>query len=584
MSFHVQKNVMVPMRDGVKLATDLWLPESDKPTPALLVRLPYSKDGYPAAEIDYVTGPNIFRLLEEGYAIVYQDCRGTGASEGDFEPVVNEADDGVDTIAWLCEQPWCDGSIGTFGHSYLGITQWAAASQAPQGLKAIVPAVSSADPYQFPWYSPGGALSWHTVWFWCYLMAFYPTNAAAADPRGPWGVMGEALKMVEDADGRMRHLPLIDQPLYRELWPWWDTILTRATRDGYWRDQSAVEQVASITAPALHIAGWFDVFGPDSTRTYRRARDEASTETARNGQRLIIGPWDHAFLMGEYHDRQFGVSSSVYSADLTQAHLDFFDRHVRGREEAPDLAPVRIFVMGANEWREEQDWPLPDTAYTAYHLGATSPANSLHGGGTLGTEAPTSSTTDSFIYDPENPAPTLGGRVMMHASLNKVGPVDQRSVETREDVLVYTTQPLEQATEVTGQVQAILYVSSSAPDTDFTAKLVDVAPDGCATYLTDGILRMRYRESLEVPTLLEPGQVYEARIDMGITSNVFLPGHQIRLEVSSSNFPRYDRNTNTGDDIATATTLRSATNSVFHGGSHLSRLVLPLIQRATAQA
>jgi len=578
MSFRVEKNEMVPMRDGTKLATDLWLPEGAEPAPALLVRLPYSKDEYPAAEIDYVTGPNIFRLLDEGYAIVYQDCRGTGMSEGHFEPIVNEADDGVDTIEWLRRQAWCDGNIGTFGHSYLGFTQWAAASRAPDGLKAIVPAVSSTDAYSCFCYSPGGALSWHNIWFWCFLLAFYPTNAAKQSDRGPWGVMGEALAMIERADEHLEHLPLVDQPLYRELWPWWETFLSHPSRDEYWQNKSAVERMGTVTAPALHIAGWFDIFGPDATQAFQRARRHAASQTARSGQRLIIGPWDHAFAMGDYHDRQFGPSSTVYAADLTQAHLDFFDRHVRGRRDATDLAPVRIFVMGANQWREEQDWPLPDTCYVDYHLGADSPANTLAGGGTLGEEPATSAQTDALRYDPSDPVPTLGGRIMAPASRNQAGPVDQRSVEMREDVLVYTSAALLEPVEVTGQVEARIYVSSSARDTDFTAKLVDVAPDGQATYLTDGILRMRYREGLDAPVMMEPGIVYEARIDMGITSNLFLSGHKIRVEISSSNFPRYDRNPNTGDDVATATTVSVATNHVHHGPERRSRVILPVIR------
>jgi putative CocE/NonD family hydrolase len=578
MSFRVEKNVMVPMRDGTKLATDLWIPDGETPGPVLLVRLPYSKDAYPAAEIDYATGPNIFLLLEQGYAIVYQDCRGTGMSEGDFEPVVNEADDGVDTIAWLCQQAWCDGSIGTFGHSYLGITQWASASRAPEALKAIVPSVSTTDTYSFPWYSRGGALSWHALWFWTQLMAMYPTNAASQSPRGAWGVMSEALEMAEKTKQHLEHLPIIDQPLYQELWPWWNRIVSHSTRDTYWQRQSAIERIESVTAPALHIAGWFDLFGPDSTRAFRAARASAATETARSGQRLIIGPWDHAFALGEYHDRQFGAASSVYAADLTQAHLDFFDRHVRGRADAPELAPVRIFVMGLNQWREEQDWPLPDTDYVDHYLGGTS-ANSLSGGGTLGGEPGADPITDTFTYDPNDPVPTLGGRIMLPASRNQTGPVDQRPVQARDDVLVYSTEPLRETVEVTGEIEAVLYVSSSTRDTDFTAKLVDVAPDGTATYLTDGILRMRYREALDAPVPMEPGTVYEARIDMGITSNAFLPGHRIRVEISSSNFPRYDRNPNTGEDIATATTLAIATNVVHRGPEWRSRVILPVIRR-----
>ncbi|MGH3495389.1 MAG: CocE/NonD family hydrolase, partial [Sciscionella sp.] len=303
---------------------------------------------------------------------------------------------------------------------------------------------------------------------------------------------------------------------------------------------------------------------------------------ARDGQRLIIGPWDHLSHDGLYHDRQFGLAAGAMANDLTGAHIRFFDRHLRGRTDALDgTAPVRIFVMGVDQWRDEQDWPLPGTHYTDYYLGGAGHAATAEGDGTLSTERPAAEATDTYDYDPANPVPSLGGRVMMPAAVNAVGPADQRPVEERGDVLCFTTPELTGPVEVTGHVQLVLHVTSSARDTDFTGKLVDVFPDGRAIYLTDGILRARYRNSLTEAELLEPGQTYELRLDLSVTSNVFLPGHRIRLEVSSSNFPRYDRNTNTGGTIAedTADQAVVATNTILHGPGHLSRLVVPAISR-----
>lgn len=577
MSFRVEKNVMVPMRDGVQLATDIWIPESDAPVATLLVRLPYGKESFPAGEFDYPTMPNVFRLLEAGYALVYQDCRGTGGSEGTFEPMISEALDGVDTVEWLVRQDWCDGRIGSYGHSYLGMTQWATASMAPNGLKAIAPAITTTDPYRYPWYSAGGAMSWHAVWFWSTLMLTLATNTTATHDLGPEEIAVRALDCFERAEEELIALPVADRPLLAEVWDWWAKYFEHSHRDSYWRDQAPVESIANVDVPALHIGGWFDVFADDTIKTFVRAKRDASTEAARAGQRLIIGPWDHLYFNGAYHDRQFGVFADLATVDLTQTHLDFFDRNIRELDSSEESSPVRIFVMGKDEWRDEPDWPLRDTLPTEFFLSSRQGANTKHGDGTLELSSPASS-TDSYDYDPSDPVPSVGGRLMAPVSLNGSGPVDQSDVEDRADVLCYTTEPLVDAIEVTGEISAELFVSSSARDTDFTVKLVDVFPDGRAIYLTDGILRMRHRSSLETTELMNRDAVYAVTIDAGVTSNVFMPGHRIRIEISSSNFPRYDRNTNTGNDIAFDRDAPvTARNTVHLGGVQPSRVVLPVI-------
>ena len=579
MSFTVEKDIMVPMRDGVRLATDAWIPAGGGPGSVLLVRLPYGKERIRYYDA-YGLLPNIFILIEAGYAVVYQDCRGTFRSGGEFTPMVSEPGDGADTVAWLLEQPWCDGNIGTYGPSYLGFVQWASAS-ASDHLKAIAPAVTTTDYYTTPWYSEGGALSLHVIQTWTMLMALSDTQRAMAagsgDPQALMGLMG----MAADPDPHLTALPIRARPLLEKQCPWWADLLAHPARDQFWRDLSVADRFEDITVPALNIGGWFDPFANDTTRTFTQLKRRGGSAEARDGQRLIIGPWDHVNYTGVYPDRQFGLMADVQFADLTGVHQRFFDRWLRGQAGALDgSAPVRIFVMGIDQWRDEQDWPLPDTTYADYYLDSSGRANTADGDGELRPATAGAERADTYLYDPHRPVPTLGGRMLGYFGAT-AGPADQRRAESRDDVLCYTTPVLDRPVEVTGHVLLTLFASSSAPDTDFTGKLVDVFPDGRAIYLTDGILRARYRTSLADPELLTPGQVYEVTIDLSVTSNVFLPGHRIRLEVSSSNFPCFDRNTNTGGTIAEdrEEDVQVAVNRIFHGPGHPSRLVLPIIDR-----
>jgi uncharacterized protein len=578
-SFTVEKDIMVPMRDGVRLATDAWVPAGGAPAPALLVRLPYGKDmiGLYA----YGLAPNFFTLIEAGYAVVYQDCRGTFRSGGEFTPMLDEASDGADTVAWLLEQPWCDGNVGTFGASYLGLVQWAAAS-AGAPLKAIAPAVTTTDYYLTPWYSEGGALSLHAIQTWTTMMALAEEQRALGSGAGDLQALLELAGMAADPAGSLAPLPVRVRPPLEKQWEWWAEILAHPARDQYWRDLSVADRFEDITVPALNIGGWFDIFVNNTVRTFTGLKSRGGSAAARDGQRLIVGPWDHLNSTGSYPDRQFGMMADALTADLTGAHQRFYDRWLRGQEDAlAGSAPVRIFVMGIDQWRDEQDWPLPDTTYADYHLHSSGRANSADGDGELSAEPPSAERADTYLYDPLRPVPTLGGRVMSPSTANAAGAVDQRPAEARQDVLCYSTPVLDHPVEVTGHVSLTLFVSSSAPDTDFTGKLVDVFPDGRAMFLTDGILRARYRNSLAEPEPLTPEQVCEVTLDLSVTSNVFLPGHRIRLEVSSSNFPRFDRNTNTGGTVTEDgdEDVQVAVNRVLHGPAHPSRLVLPVIDR-----
>jgi uncharacterized protein len=578
MSFVVEVDVPVPMSDGVALATNVWRPEGPGPFPVLLVRTPYGKDD--AGMYGNPKLPDVFALVAAGYAVVAQDVRGTSRSPGTFVPNAHEGSDGVDTLAWLAGQPWCDGAVGMWGGSYMGFTQWQAAVRGAPALRAIAPVMSSADLYGAPWYSPGGALSQDAVLTWGTLAALRTLRRDGGDPADARALLAGL------SDSRLLHdpFPVADRGALTRHLPWVGEVLDHPERDAFWQDVAAIDACAGITVPALHIGGWYDVFIGETVRSYTMMRLLGGSAAARDGQRLIVGPWCHAdgADLGTFPDRSFGLDGSIRAADITGAHLRFFDRWVRGRTDTPDDGHrVRIFVMGVDRWRDEVDWPLPDTRYTEFFLAGGGRATTAAGDGVLTRDAPPVDTVDTFRYDPRRPVPTLGGTVLAAAPGAYPGPADQAAVEARADVLCFTSAVLDRPVEVTGHVTLVLHVSSSASDTDFTSKLVDVQPDGRAILLCEGIQRARYRESLTEPTLLTPGTVYELTIDLRVTSNVFLPGHRIRLEVSSSNFPRYDRNTNTGGTIATdgEDDLAVAVNRVHHGPAHPSRLILPLIER-----
>jgi uncharacterized protein len=587
MTFVVEVDVPVPMRDGVALATNVWRPEGPGPFPVLLVRTPYGKDD--AGTFGNPKLPDVFALVEAGYAVVAQDVRGTSRSPGTFVPHAHEGRDGVDTLEWLAGQSWCDGAVGMWGGSYRGFTQWQAAVRGAPALRAIAPVMSSADPYGAPWYSPGGALSQDAVLTWGTLSALRNLRRDLADGHGdPSDVQ---VLMAGLSDPRLLHdpLPVAERGVITRYLPWLSEVLGHPERDAFWQQVAAIDHCGSITVPAFHVGGWYDVFIGETVRSYTMMRRHGGSAAARDGQRLLIGPWCHAdgADLGTFPDRSFGLEGSIKAADVTAAHVRFFDRWVRGRTDTPDdTHRVRIFVMGIDRWRDEVDWPLPGTRHTDFFLAGGGRANTASGDGTLTPDGASVEAVDTFLYDPRRPVPSVGGTVLAAVPGAYPGPADQAAIETREDVLCFTTAVLEEPVEVTGHVTLVLHVSSSAPDTDFTGKLVDVHPGGKAIVLCEGMQRARYRRSLTDPALLEPGTVYELTIDLCVTSNVFLPGHRIRLEVSSSNFPRYDRNTNTGGTIASDSEddLTIAVNRVHHGPAHPSRLVLPLIERPDTEA
>ncbi|MCD9197907.1 CocE/NonD family hydrolase [Aeromicrobium wangtongii] len=573
------------MRDGVRLATEVWLPREEGRFPTLIHRTPY--DRRLLINFSEPLTPSIFRLLDAGYAVIHQDLRGTGDSEGEFVPSLNDRTDGPDTIDWVTRQDWSDGSTGMFGSSFDGFVQWDAAYEGAEGLRAIAPVTSSADRYKGGWYSAGGGFSLNTAHMWtaaqtAALVARSLTSAPDAERPALEARVENLVSEVAEPKESLESMPWRDAPAFQES-PWWAAWADHPARDDYWQNHGAADRIDQIQVPALIITGWYDLFCNVDLGAFQRLRESGASEDVRGGSRLVVGPWHHGYTEGRYPDRSFTHRGDASMMDLSTTFVAFYDRWLREKKDSLDgVAPVKLFVMGINEWRDELSWPLPDTKYVDYFLSSTSGARSVNGDGKLSSADPAADGIDMFVCDPQDPVLTRGGRSLFHSGeYQPTGPANQAEIEQRGDVLCYSTSPLDDPIEVTGAVEIRLHVQTSARDTDFHAKLVDVYPDGRAILLTEGMLRLRYRDSLESPSLATPGETYEITVEVGCTSNVFLPGHQIRVEIAGSNFPRYDRNTNTGGHIAAESAAEAivADNSVLHGPSHPSRLVLPIIDR-----
>ncbi len=566
----VEVNAKVPMRDGVSLSTDIYRPRGIRgPFPVILRRTPYDNTSMGTAE-------DAAFFVQRGYAFAAQDCRGRYDSDGSFTPWVHEAHDGHDTIEWIGGQPWCDGSVGTHGPSYMGCVQWLAAGESSEYLKCMAPRIVGTSIYD-DWSFMGGAFNLAFFLHWNLRM-----TGRSAQNTGLYNY-----------DELARVLPLRNIPAEAgQTGTHLDLMFEHPSYDSWWKALSLNERLASVKVPILQINGWYDYFLGGTLKGFSGMSRQGGSESARHNQKLVIGPWYHGGnLRTNSGSVDFGFASLLEPRAL---ELRWFDRWLKGtRNSVDDEPPVRLFVMGADEWREESEWPLARTQYTSFYLHSRGSANSFRGDGSLAAERPGDEPSDRYDYDPLDPVPTRGGngygpQLTLGGTTTAAqvwgpqyaGSYDQRPVEGRRDVLVYTTEPLAQDVEVTGPVVLHLFASTDGSDTDFTAKLVDVHPSGYALNVCQGILRGRYRESVEVATLLTPGKVEEFVIDMWATSNLFKRGHCIRLEVSSSNFPHFDRNPNTGHDFGSDAEIRVATQEVHHSRDYPSCLVLPLVPAA----
>ena len=574
----IETNVAVPMRDGTLLYTDIYRPEGPGPFPVLLQRTPYDKH-MPLS----LSMLDPLKAARHGYVVVIQDTRGRYTSGGEFYAFRDDIHDGYDTVEWAASQPWSSGKVGMYGNSYVGATQWQAAKACPPHLAAIAPRVTASN-YHEGWTYQGGAfaLGFNVSWTMGNLTLANFQRIAAQKPI-PQDSRGKLAQAVDAMEAAFRFLPLQAFPHLQDgLADYFYDWLAHPDYDDYWKHLSIEESHPRITVPALNIGGWYDIFLGGTIRNYLGMREQGATEAARRGQKLLIGPWQHGGSRGPgiAGDHYFGLGSDPLAIDLDGVLLRWFDHWLkRDNTGIMDDPPVRIFVMGDNVWRDEQEWPLARAQSVNYYFHSQGQANSTNGNGTLSPQPPGDEPPDVFLYNPADPVPTRGGPLCCNAYFLAGGAYDQQEIERRQDVLVYSTPPLERDVEVTGPITVTLWASTSAPDTDFTAKLVDVCEHGCARNLTDGIIRARYRDAKSTPSLVEPGRAYGYTIDLWATSNVFKAGHRIRVEVSSSNFPRFDRNTNTGKRIAEDTELKPALQTILHSAQHPSHITLPIVPR-----
>jgi putative CocE/NonD family hydrolase len=575
-SVHADFDVPATMRDGTVLRANIFRPDDGGAGtyPVLLMRMPYGKD-FPLGS----SLINPAQVARRGYIVVVQDVRGTFTSGGEFYPFVHEGADGADTVAWAASLPGSDGVVGMYGGSYMGFTQWAAAREQPAALRAIAPMITWAEPHQGVVTRNGvGELgtgaSWHLQ---------RGLDRLARRYRGDPQALGRALvALVRELDALPREgyleLPL-DRfgPLARlELDDTFGEQLRRLGEAEYFAPMRHTYDYDRVRLPALHVGGWYDVFLDGTIRNFQGMRAAGHSD-----QYLLIGPWTHGSFDGVVGELDFGFAASAalmdMQSDLVSFHLNYFDRYLKGVANGFDRRPaVTYFTMGTNVWRTSDIWPPAGVQSRSWYLHSDGQANGVGGNGTLSPAQPTQEPPDHYTYDPAHPVPTIGGATLLHPLL-KAGPRDQRPIEARADLLVYTSEPLSEPLDVTGPVSVVLYVATDAPDTDFVARLVDVHPDGTAMPVTDGIVRLGYRDGLPglaPPSMpVAPGEITRIEVDLWATSIVLAVGHRLRLHVTSSSFPRWERNLNTGLGPQSRE-LRVARQTILHDAEHPSALRL----------
>lgn len=594
----VDRNVFIPMRDGVRLATDLYLPAltGKARAPVILVRTPYGKDlRYYEDHVD--PGSTIRFFNDNGYVVAVQDIRGRFNSEGTYTVAAFDAEDGYDTVDWLSKQSWSNGSVGAYGCSYEGNVQIYMAQSKHPALKALIPqasggGVGSLDGHYRDFSTRvGGAVEWvgSVGWFALYGEKYMPRLPADL-PRDQYNANAALQDSVRhppaiDFNKAWYHLPM-KEALSAQGMPVTDfeDHVSRPPADPYWQALPHLTQKSTTDVPALFINSWYD-FGTDMTLVeLNHFRRHSVSQRARDNQYAVLSPHTHCAYSRDAAQETVVGERAVGDTrfDYRAMYLTWFDAWLkddkRAQQAIREWPKLRYYSMGRNRWQSAETWPLPQSREMNLYLTSGGRANSLDGDGRLQASPVSGGACDAFIYDPANPVPSRGGPLCCTGTAEPVaGALDQRSVEARTDVLVYSSEVLEQAVDVTGDVRVVLHVSSDVVDTDFTAKLVDVHPDGRAFNILEGILRARYREGMQRQVWMEAGKVYELTIGLGPTSNVFLPGHRIRLEVSSSNFPRFDRNLNVGGNNAEQVGWTVANNKVHHGAASRSRLVLPVV-------
>ena len=573
----VQRDVPATMRDGTTLMSNVYRPAGEGEYPVLLARLPYGKDlPLNAAYLDPI------KAALSGYIVVIQDVRGRFSSEGDFTPFVREFEDGYDAVEWAARLPGANGRVGTIGLSYLGKAQWQAAVMRPPSLASMVPGQTWGNHLNGV-QMRGGAQEIGLMQYWAQttlalgqLFRRYRGEPEQIQKKLPAlvGVVDELL-----AGGGYDVLPVSDLPDPDELTPFVRGGISRGVDDEGWEYLNIDGRYDLVEVPTFHIGGWYDCFIGETLRQYE-AMKERTREAGTLPPRLLVGPWTHGEFGSTFGDLDFGIGSSGlfldYRTNLHDEHLRFFDATLKGEEAVLDgTPPVQVFVMGENRWRGYEEWPVPGCRPETWHL---------HGGGHLSRESPARSEPDEYDYDPRDPAPSVGGPILM-AEIYRPGARDQRPIEDRPDILLYTSEPLEADYTVLGPVHVTLHAASSAPDTDFVARLADVYPDGRSIVVADGVIRASARESYPAPgvirpttpTNIEPGRPYEFCVDLWATGVTFEAGHRLRLHITSSSFPRWERNPNTGESAARARRTEVARQRIFHDPERPSSLTLTVV-------
>ncbi|GBQ09949.1 putative acyl esterase [Swaminathania salitolerans LMG 21291] len=575
-----QTDVPARMRDGTVLRADIYSPRTDRKVPVLLMRTQYGKDAAQVAPSRYQS-PAWF--ASHCYIVVVQDIRGQGKSGGTFYEYRHDRLDGYDTVEWAARLPGADGQVAMYGSSYVGATQWLAATATPPSLKAIVPS-NTGDDYFDGWSYEDGAFRLAFIEPWM----LETIAASAAANRGD-----DALSKQLFADGKNASVWLGFTPYGRfpplhpddpDVAPYFYDTLAHPVRDAYWEAFEIRTHYDKVKIPVLAFDGWYDSFLQGAINNFNGMRVAGGSDMARRNQRLVIGPWEHIGWgrPDSVVSPRLKAIGSVGNSPVNILTIRFLDHVLKGQENGYRDGPrVDYFTMGENRWHSADGFPVRGTRYTTWYLGSAGRANSSMGDGTLSRSPATGAAKDRFIYDPANPVPSLGGHSCCAWTSGPQGQFDQSPIEQRPDILVFTSEALARPLNVTGPITVDLYASTDAPDTDFTAKLVDVAPDGSAINLNNGIIRASYRDSLEHPTPVEPGKVYRYRIKVWPTSNLFLAGHRVRLEISSSDYPQFAPNPNTGAPLASAKGYRKAEQIIWHDKAHPSSVILPELPDAS---
>ncbi|WP_373864607.1 CocE/NonD family hydrolase [Nocardia vaccinii] len=573
-----QENVPATMRDGVVLKADVYRPKTVDPVPVILMRTQYGKSEAQVKPYRFQT-PDWF--ASHCYLVVVQDIRGQGASGGGFTEFGNDRNDGYDSVEWAARLPGSNGKVGMYGSSYVGATQWLSAVTAPPHLVTIVPSNTASDYYD-GWTYEGGEFRLAFVEPW----AMGTIAATAATNRGDTATAKQLAADEAQYTRWMGYRPYQQFPPMHPgdpaVAPWFFDWIRHSARDDYWKQWSIRDHYPDVKVPVLDFEGWYDAFLAGGTENFSGMARAGGTPWARSNQRLVIGPWDHV----GWGRPGSGISAPMLAAagpagdcPVNDLMLAWFDHFLKGQDSKVAGQPtVDYFLMGANKWKTASAWPLPNTRWTTYYLSGSG-GNGVSGRlGALSTAPPKDSQQpDTYSYDPLDPVPSAGGHSCCGASSGPQGPYDQYVVEQRSDVLTYTTAPLSADTELTGPTEVKLWASSTAPDTDFTAKLVAVAPDGSTVNLNDGIIRTPFRDSVDDPTPTVPGQPYQYTIEVWPTSYLVKAGSRIRVEISSSDYPQFAPNPNTGQPFGANADTQIATQTILHDAAHPSSVVLPII-------